>query len=383
MLICAILLASPLALWGEGNLVLLEDFDNSNKWNFDEKEYRGQVQNGKYLLGYKPAAKAGYSVTPLAQFPVNQDRDFQFETEIRRVEGDYPYGMLWGGKDWEDHSSVLISAKGMFRYSRKTNGKWKVHIKKDLKAQIRSSVSQINTITVKKSGQTFGFFINGAHAGDAPFEPLPGTRIGFVVEGKMKIQVERIAVVAWSWSSIPAGWAIRSKGNFGSKIAWSEAGGMQALFRADVGSGGLMELQRTVEGDTVIARASIASGPCVRDSACGVFIETDDGARLTLERTRDVKGPVVRFSTFAGGKSQGRKDMALPEEKTALKIARNGATFSGQVSINGKWVNVASLDWPGLAKRQKAGLLLDFSKPDPKLKIASCIYRFEGLEVSR
>ena len=45
--------------------------------------------------------------------------------------------------------------------------------------------------------------------------------------------------------------------------------------------------------------------------------------------------------------------------------------------------SVASLDWPGLAKRQKAGLLLDFSKPDPNLNVISYIYRFEGLEVSR
>jgi len=371
--VCAVIAVHSSPALAQQNAVFVEEFENDgNIWGVrDDQEEKLAIQSGKCHLEYKKA-RGGTLFLAKKKVAINQSADFQIETTMTCSAGSALHGLVWGFKDGRHYYCALVSSQGKFVYARCFGGKLNVIWRRDMAAGLYHP-SPSNTLTVKKIGGDVVFSLNGSFVAQAPFQAFFGDHVGFMLTGKLNVQVENLAIVTASGTQLPSGWFARSEGSFASRISRHDPKD-QTKLKCAVGRSGLLKLARPVAGSNVVASVTVKGGPCVWDSSCGVYIRTDDGAMLRLERTRVDNAIVARLSSSAGGKVHGSKHIVLPQEDVLLRLSRNGDAFKGEALCQGKSTEVASLNWPGLTAKQEAGVILDYTKPNPKFPFAAYNY---------
>ena len=153
--------------------------DNKGKWItglIANGTGRLLVEDGHYLL---QALDANSKSAWRTDVSIDTGRDFEIEARLMFVRGldNQGQGILWGGKDRQNEHRFLFAANGYYRIYKAEAGKypdivgWK---KTDL-----VKPDDYVTLTVRKSGGTYFFFLNKVLVHKMPFEPFFGQQIGF------------------------------------------------------------------------------------------------------------------------------------------------------------------------------------------------------------
>jgi len=168
------------------------------------------------------------------------------------------------------------------------------------------------------------------------------------------------------------GWQAVSSGKATDRVVPTDGG----RFRIEVGHGGFAGLTSEWPGRQLIISARVERSPVVNGAKWGIYIRTDDGALLKLERIQGIEGEVIRFSAALRGKDQGAKQTVCPAGDVTLRLKRNGDKFLGLVyPPKGKSIEVGSLGWPGLKPRQEIGI---FAEHPGKHGPAKLIFNFSS-----
>jgi len=171
------------------------------------------------------------------------------------------------------------------------------------------------------------------------------------------------------------GWQTVSSGKANDRVVATDGG----RFRIEVGHGGFAGLTRKVQGRGQFISARVENAPALATAKWGVYIRTDDGAVLKLERIQGVETVFVRFSIASQGKDQGSKQIACPTGDVKLHLQRDGDKFVGCVyPPKGMFVEVGSLDWPGLQPRQEIGIFAEYPSKHGPAKLLFNFSSFYG-----
>jgi tetratricopeptide (TPR) repeat protein len=162
--------------------------------------------------------------------------------------------------------------------------------------------------------------------------------------------------LAYGANEPPKDWEAIQNGNPNSRFVGDREQAGQCTM--EVHRGGLLGLKKDFSSLFVMMSAQIKSWPNVIGVSSGVYIYTDKGALLKLERVWTPQGGVIRFSASAGEKDFGKKEIAWSQEEPTLVLVRRKDTFIGLIkAADQKPISVASLKWPDLATKGTVGVI--------------------------
>jgi hypothetical protein len=224
----------------------------------------------------------------------------------------------------------------------------------------------INTLMIRKSGNVMGFFVNNRQIGSMPVEPFFGDKIGVIVGGPMAVEFYHFAVTTHS-DNVPRDLNVYVEGNFNSRFVWANPLN-EKNFKALIHYGSKMSVARSFTSDEVNVTVTARSPRNVSDSACGIYLQNDQGAIFKLERINTPKGLVARFTIAMGGVDKGVKEVIIPDRDVSFRISRQKDAFLGEVGIDGKTQKVGSLKWPNLSPKHEAGVIVNYSDANPNVR---------------
>ncbi len=118
---------------------------------------------------------------------INWKENFSITTNFRYVEGDTDagYGIMFGGKDFENCFVFDVSFTGYYRLCENVNGRYV-----ELKAWTKSSNinSNENKVEVKKEKDNFDFYVNGKLTYSYKAEPFLGFYFGYHITNILTIK---------------------------------------------------------------------------------------------------------------------------------------------------------------------------------------------------
>ncbi len=174
--------------------LLIEDNfdDNKNAWQVsDDIDASSDIINGYYYLKNKSSVDAFRFWTT---FNVDTDREMIVEVRLRQVFGeeDLGYGFFIFSDGVDENYNFEIKSNGYFRSSMKRDGyydnlKWH-------KSTLINPKGEYNTIKIKKTSGFLYYYINGKLVNAKKMANVFGNDYGFVLRGKMKIQIDYIKI---------------------------------------------------------------------------------------------------------------------------------------------------------------------------------------------
>lgn len=229
-----------------GKKVLIpESFrDNSRGWNVRNDDYvNASISGGK--LAIEKIRDDGHSYV-WVEGGLDPEQDFTIEATITKISGqdDNGFSLAWGMKHADDNYQFGFSGDGHFRYYKVSGGDWISRIPWTESAAIRKG-NAANTISVAKTGDTLSFTINGQVVGTKNFEGFLGSRVGFAVSPKARIQVSSFRVEQYPsargpWEEIAV--EAMKAGDFDTALKYYFAAGssddLRAAFVKCISSGG-------------------------------------------------------------------------------------------------------------------------------------------------
>ncbi|MCK5140140.1 MAG: hypothetical protein KAQ85_09890, partial [Thermodesulfovibrionia bacterium] len=169
-----------------------EHFDeNNNEWDiFSSSVASAQIKGGKYHIENK-RKKGAHFVFHRHDFP--HDSDFEIEVYLKAAKTIYShsYGFVLGAKDPYNNLIFRIINMQFYLINKYHNG-----VQKDLNgSKLEEGVinkDSFNAMKIEKKGRITRFYINDHFIHEISDISFEGNRIGFVVEGELKISVDRI-----------------------------------------------------------------------------------------------------------------------------------------------------------------------------------------------
>ena len=170
-----------------------ENFDNNNnnEWDiFGSSFASAQIKGGKYHIENK-RKKGAHFVFHRHDFP--HDSDFEIEVYLKAAKTIYShsYGFVLGAKDPYNNLIFRIINMQFYLINKYHNG-----VQKDLNGgKLEERVinkDSFNAMKIEKKGRITRFYINDHFIHEVSDISFEGNRIGFVVEGELKISVDRI-----------------------------------------------------------------------------------------------------------------------------------------------------------------------------------------------
>jgi hypothetical protein len=369
IIICALFVLAPAMAIARGTVVYVENFDNNvNGWWTGENETaKGEVRDGSYILSRNVDAPGIlWSNIPL---PIDQNRDFQLDLTMRHKGGatNHGYGPVWGmrpGGQLAYHyfniSNDRYYASGFYSEGKYVSDGWK-------KADMVLPGPQPNLLMVKRAGGEMILGVNGSVVYRGPYKPNFGGVIGVTQGSTMVVEVDRLAATGPS-DNIPSGWTMISEGSFKNSIIWQNPKD-ERRFLGEVYNGGKLMAGRMVKGNQAYVSAEFKTINDPGGESAGIYLLTDEGAMLKLERFRSPDGIRVRFSPSIEGKELGNKEAVLPHKAHIIyRIVRKGDIFKGEVLVDSKkTTEVGNLTWPNLSKNQVAGVIISYNNNGTKV----------------
>jgi hypothetical protein len=177
-----------------GKIIYHEEFsDNRNNWDLNQDKYTdAKIANGVYILTNK--IDNGFSY-PINSVPIDQDRDFQIETCVAKVDGsgNNMFGVIWGYKNIGNFYVFGISKSGAYSYLKHVDNKWETVIDWTRSTYIKKGNAD-NRLAVVKSGMKLQFFINGHQVDEAPFEKFFSNNVGLYNSSKLTVAFDNLIV---------------------------------------------------------------------------------------------------------------------------------------------------------------------------------------------
>jgi hypothetical protein len=172
----------------------IDNFDNNQYgwYEFDEKEATGKIAQGQLFFSHHRNS-GSWSLWNTIQ--VDESKNFSIEAKIRFLGGfdKHGYGIIWGANDLENKYFFIVTSLGFYTIRKTEGGKVK-----DLKpwtpnVYIRQG-NAINTLTIKKMGNSLLFYANNELLFATDHQPFFGDKIGFTLAHQMKIAVDYLKV---------------------------------------------------------------------------------------------------------------------------------------------------------------------------------------------
>jgi len=168
--------------------VIFDEFeDNRNKWNLESKYLEMRIENGDYFycnnLRDTPYPKR-------KSFVFDRNGDYEVEIRMRFVRGisTSPMGLIFGGDSKGNIFNFYFTPQGEYKISQYYN-----YRTRDLKSWMHEkSIQQysMNTLTVRKVGNEWYYFINRELVYRTKAIPLFGTDFGFLISGKTAAEID-------------------------------------------------------------------------------------------------------------------------------------------------------------------------------------------------
>ncbi len=126
--------------------------------------------------------------------PINFDanKNFEFEAKIKFVSGDVEdfNGLFIGQLIFGDKYFYGFSSMGKYKIEKETGLQTETIVPETALSSINKTAE--NTLTIRKYGDKYYFFLNKTLIHEMPYETLPGNYIGFNVSKKTLIRVNYI-----------------------------------------------------------------------------------------------------------------------------------------------------------------------------------------------
>lgn len=174
--------------------VIFEDnfYDNANNWSTrNDESVSLQVLNGKYSFEHKRAT--GWWGT-WRNIEINTYRDFSLSCNTLWMNGieNNSFELIWGLQDANNYFAFGVSANGYFIYRMEIDGASKSLIGWTTSDYINKNGS--NSITVKKIGSDYEFYINNNYVGKYKFDDFFGSKVGLGVNMNQKVLFDDLKV---------------------------------------------------------------------------------------------------------------------------------------------------------------------------------------------
>lgn len=178
-------------------VIFFEDFNNNkNNWTIAEnKNIKAKIDNGFYYL-----TALGHAYGEAQEVKIDTRKDFEIESRIKIVSGNsehkHYYSMLFWGRE-AMNSYYLTYAKDGFTSVELCDGKNQSDcmIKNGSLQKTLTNSNEFNVFMVRKTGNTYSFFVNGSQFYTMPFTPFFGNLIGFGAGRKVSLAIDYIKVV--------------------------------------------------------------------------------------------------------------------------------------------------------------------------------------------
>lgn len=203
MLLAFFLFQVCLAFGQSDGIVLKEGFaDNRHNWDeFNTRLRLAKVWKGKYLLNTR---KNKIGLLTDIEAPLDQNNDFSIAVQITKISGfdGDGYGLCWGKKDKDNCFTFTLSGKGVYEIGKWEHGKWQYISRRE--SYFINKWDAANKIEINKKGSRILFLINDSLVENQPFERFFGTRIGFVVYNKMRVEISDLVLKGTSTKPKPS-----------------------------------------------------------------------------------------------------------------------------------------------------------------------------------
>lgn len=179
---------------GDPDILFFDDFaDNRHGWLIEETDRtRSYFDHGHYVIVKK--GRWGIS-SRFVECVFNQKEDFLIEAVITKREGydDFGYGVIWGSSHIRDTYKFLITGQGRHLYGRVEYNDWRGMDFYGTSGRVHPG-NATNKLTLKKVGSRLFLLINDSPVYETEFEAFSPNNVGFILEDRMRIEVESIAV---------------------------------------------------------------------------------------------------------------------------------------------------------------------------------------------
>jgi hypothetical protein len=185
----------------ESNRVILfadEFSDNKNSWYLGIKEnvWFQNLQDGTlFFQSFEDVPKEDFK-----EVYIDQTKDFEIELKIRLDKGiqNKFNGLQWGKSVVEQKQfDFFFNGQGQYTIDKFVNGTFTDFVPVTPTKLINNYT--YNTLTVRKVGAKYYFFLNQKLVYTMPFEPFFGNGIGFQVAERSSVQIDYLKV--WQLSS--------------------------------------------------------------------------------------------------------------------------------------------------------------------------------------
>jgi hypothetical protein len=176
-------------------VILAEEFtDNRRGWPETHNQggpatgLRVAITDGAYVC-VNPTSTYWLGWTAV---DVNQARDFQIEVSMRQTAGTAStYGVVWGLHDADNFYEFSVSGGNRFSYAERAENEYRLLLSGQTEPV---PMPALTTLAVRKRGPGIDFLVNGRSVGGAGFGDFFGDKVGFVVNGGMTVEIDRLVV---------------------------------------------------------------------------------------------------------------------------------------------------------------------------------------------
>jgi len=178
-------------------VIFFDDFNNNkNNWTVaDNKHESARIENGFYYL-----TAPGHAYGEAQEIKIDTRKNFEIEARIKILNGDADhknyYNMLFWGRE-AMNGYYFTFAKDGFVSVEMCDGKNQSDCMSKSGSLQKSNLSpdDFNVYVIRKTGQTYSFFINGAQFYEMPFTPFFGNLIGFGAGRKVTLVIDYLKVI--------------------------------------------------------------------------------------------------------------------------------------------------------------------------------------------
>lgn len=179
------------------HIIFSDDFnDNKNNWTIGDNKYAStSMSKGIYYL-----RSLGHATGEATEVSIDSRKDFEIQASIKIVSGNADhrgyYSMLFWGREAMDGYYFTFSKDG-FVSVQICNGKNQRDciVEKGSLQKTALNPDGFNTYTIRKTGRTYSFFVNGSQFYTMPFNPFFGNLIGVGAGRKVGLAIDYLKVI--------------------------------------------------------------------------------------------------------------------------------------------------------------------------------------------
>ncbi len=172
--------------------VFFDEFDNNhNKWNLESAYLDMRIADGDFYC----QSKNDRTYVKRRFVPVNYSGDYEIEISMRYVrgQGKGPLGLTFGRDVAGNEYNFYFNTEGRYRIFKYAHSQETNYVNWTESPLL--GIYSYNTLSVRKVGYTWHFFINREKVYECTAETLFGYDMGFTIGGNMAIEVDYIKVV--------------------------------------------------------------------------------------------------------------------------------------------------------------------------------------------